>query len=213
SVILVGRFPLIDKDLRDYAAAYLGSKFRLERVRVGYWDVRGQPSDLWDIVAQITGGIPVRSHLEEIAERLAGTQPLFLEGNCNDSPLDRGFILYRATRLDAAGNAADEFPALAIAPGKQPADLEHYAQLRENVRSATELFKQLPTQDSLNQTRVKLQAALAINPAHSEALRLGADFYKRYDDHKTAMALLTVLAQTDPSNAGLLAELGHEQLA
>jgi hypothetical protein len=87
--------------------------------------------------------------------------------------------------LDAAGNVVEEIPSLVVSPGRQPADLDHYAELRKNAHTAADLIQQPPTQERLNQIRVSLQAALAINPADAETLRLAADFYKRYDEHKT----------------------------
>jgi hypothetical protein len=83
------------------------------RLRVSYWDIGGRSSDLWDTVTRTAAGTPVRSRMDEINERLAGTQPVFPEANCNDSPLDRGFVLYRETRLEGAGNAVEDFPATA----------------------------------------------------------------------------------------------------
>jgi Flp pilus assembly protein TadD len=210
SVILVGKLPPVDADLRDYAAAYLGSKFRAQRLRVSYWPVGGEQSELWDRVARMTGGVAVKSSLDELVEKLAGETPA-LEVICRDPALDRGFVVYRAARLDAAGNVIEEIPSLVVAPGKQPADLDHYAELRKSAHTAADLFQQPATQERLNQIRISLQAALAINPADSETLRLAVDFYKRYEEHKTAAGLLSTLGQTDPLNPVLLAEVGHER--
>ena len=208
-VIFVGKLPQVDADLRDYATAYLGSKFRAQRLRVSYWALRGEQPELWDSVARMTGGFAAKGGLGELPEKLAEDAET-LEVVCRDPPLDRGFVVYRAARLDSAGKVTEEIPSLVVAPGSQPADLDRYAELRKSAHAAAELVQQPPTQELLNRIRVSLQAALAIDPADPETLRLAADFYKRYDEHKTAAELLSTLARTDPLNAALLAEVGRQ---
>ncbi len=61
SVLFIGKLPPVDADLRDYVVAYLGSKFRAQRLRVSYWPVRGEEPEPWDSMARMTGGFVVKS--------------------------------------------------------------------------------------------------------------------------------------------------------
>ncbi len=214
SVVLIGSLPEVEAPLRDYAAAYLANRLAAQRLRTSYWNPDGSEPGWFTEVCQATGGVSLSAGLEPLSDLLIEPKSSSAEVTWQLAAPVRGFLMYRAKLVTPAGAAAGDFPAIAIHPGMELPDLTRYAELRQHVESARKLESEAqPTQEQAGQIRAELEAAMRINPSDPDALRLGADFYARFKDYATAAQLLEILAEGQPTDAALLAELGHAHFA
>ncbi|HUE22564.1 MAG TPA: hypothetical protein VMQ86_12850 [Bryobacteraceae bacterium] len=210
SMVLVGQAPDVDAQLREYTTAYVASRFQAQRVRVNYWSPDGPNPGWFGEVCRATGGAILSNGLQELGEPM-GDSPVWEEIAWQPPTEVRGFLLYRA-RLTPAGGAgtALEFPAVAVRAGAELPDPETYAALRQSVETARRLASETkPTDEQAGQIRTELEQALRINPSETDALRLAADFYVRFNDYAAVAQLLGILVETNPRDSALLAELGH----
>jgi tetratricopeptide (TPR) repeat protein len=209
ALILAGPLPEPDADTRDYARARFSSSFCGQKLRVSYWYPEGSPSAFWSSLADDTGGAVAGSTLADVAESL-GSGP-WTEAAWPAAPLSRGFVLYNARLLNQTpGAPAVELPVLAAAPGAMLPNLGQYAELLALDRQVTELGRvEKPDAAQVQQMHDLLERALTFNARDAVALRSGADYYKRAHDYQTAANLLDKLAEIQPRNADLQAELGH----
>ncbi|HLY18043.1 MAG TPA: tetratricopeptide repeat protein, partial [Bryobacteraceae bacterium] len=213
SAVLIGSLPDVEAPLRDYAAAWLASRLAAQRVRTSYWNPEGPDPGWFTEVCQATGGLSYSAGLAPLSEVLHEAQP-GLEVSWQPPTAVHGFLVYRAKLVTPTGAVAGEIPAIAVRNGVTLPDLTGYAELRQHVENARKLAAEAhPTQEQTSQIRAELEAAVRINASDPEALRLGADFYKRFDNYATAAQLLAILVETQPADAALLAELGHAQFA
>lgn len=211
SVVLIGPAPDVDAQLREYTTAYVASRFQAQKVRVNYWNPDG-PSPAWfGEVCRATGGAILSNGLQELADPAAGSQDW--REIAWQPPAVRGFLLYRARLTPAAGapaGGAIEFPAVAVHAGAALPDPETYAALRQSIESARRLARETKlTAEQSGQIRAALEQALRINPSEPDAVRLAADLYVRLNDYAAAAQSLAILAETNPKDGALLAELGH----
>lgn len=209
-VLLATHFPDIDPALLEYGTASLGAPFLALRARVSYWNIGGNQVPLLDAVAKLTGGIGVAEPASWI-DRTEQTLHSFGELAWDEPGLARGFHLYSAGLVTGTGNVVASMARIASPSGYPLPDLEQYSKLIESVKSAVDLLQRgsLNT-DETAQVRAHLETALSINPRDHAALRLAADFYERYKDHKTAAGLLASLTEIDSVHGALWNELGHE---
>ncbi len=212
SVLLVGRLPDLEPDVRDYAQAWMAVRFCGQKLRVSYWDPAGAKSEFWNGVAEATGGIPgVDSPADFLPASAAGP---FTELSWPAPPWDRGFLLYRGEVRDGAGVKGAELPMLAAAAAAELPDIDRYRALRSAAGKAAELARlEKPDAGQGEEVRALVEQALGINPMDGEALGAGAGYYRRNKDYKTAASLLARLTQITPGDAGRYAELGHCQFA
>jgi predicted Zn-dependent protease len=212
SVILAGPIPEPDADERDYARAWVSSGFCGQKLRVSYWNPGAAPSAFWASVADNTGG-SAGNRLSDLAAP-PGDGP-WTEVAWPAAPLSRGFVLYGARLLSqTAGAPVVEVPVLAVAPGAALPNLEQYAGLLLLHRQVSELGRiEKPDAGQAEQMRALVLQALTINARDSVALRAGADLYQRGHDYHTAAGFLDKLAEIQPANAALQAELGHCRFA
>ncbi|MGO4880061.1 MAG: tetratricopeptide repeat protein [Bryobacteraceae bacterium] len=210
TVVLVGAAPDVDAASRDYATVYIASHFQAQKVRLSYWNPAGANPGWFGEVCRATGGTLLADGLTAPATPEAGSEsPAWREVTWQAPTEVRGFLLYRAKLTPASGTAV-EFPAVAAHAGLELPDLDAYAVLQQNVETARQIVSVgKPTEQQAAQMRDALAQALHTNPSDPDALRLGADFYARFNDHATAAQLLTILAEANPKDAALLAELGH----
>ena len=210
SVLLIGRLPDPAEDVRDYAAAWLARRLCGQHVRVNYWNAEGAPSAFWNMVTGATAGVSAAEHLADLAPR---NDPLaFNEVEWPAPPINRGFVFERGELRTQAGAPVAQIPILLLPPGKTAPDLKAYADLRRSAKEAADLVRREKLDEGqAQQVRMLLMQALRVNPIDGEALRAGADFYRHFEDFKTAASLLTLLAQVQPQNAEIEAELGHCQ--
>jgi len=208
TVVLIGSAPDVDAPLREYAAAYVASRFQAQKVRVGYWNPDGPSPGWFGEICRATGGAFLANGLRELGEPDTGAQ-VWREIAWRQPTEVRGFLLYRA-RLTTSAGAAVEFPAVALRGGAELPDLDAYATLSQSVETARRLAGETKlSEQQASQIRAELEQALRINPSEPAALRLAADFYKQFNDYVTVAQLLAILAETSPRDAALLAELGH----
>ena len=211
SVVLIGSAPDVDAPLREYAEAYVASRYQVQKVRLSYWNPDGPVPGWFGEICRATGGAVLANGLGDLGEPAAGTQ-VWREITWQPPTTVRGFLLYRA-RLTVSGGAAVaplEFPAVAVHAGAELPDLEVYAKLRQSVETARRLSGETKlTEEQAGQIRAELEQAIRINPSEPEALRLAADFYKKFNDYATVAQLLAILAETSPRDGALLAEQGH----
>ncbi len=202
NLLLVGVPGEMDPVLQEYALPWLRGQICQQKVRVSYWSPDGQRPESWNHLASATAGAMNPEGL--------GTFPQWAEfGSFREvswpaPPIDRGFVLERA-KLGGA-----EIPVLEAAPGARLPALAEYAELRRIAAEAAGLSK-LEKLDAAQTQHVRelLQQALKINPLDPETLRSGSRFYSRNNDPKTAAMLLGLLAQVQPNDAQLSADLGH----
>ncbi len=213
SLVIVGSLPDVDAPMREYATAYLASRFQAQRIRVSYWNPGG-PAPAWlGEICRATGGALLANGLPGATEPPADA-PVWREISWPPPTDVRGFLLYRAGLTVTPGGPAVEFPAVAVHAGAELPDLETYAALRRSIETLRALTSgPKPTEEQVGQIRAALQQALRINPSEPEALRLAADFYARFNDYATVAQFLAILAETKPKDAALLAELGHAHFA
>ena len=209
-VLLIGSLPELDDQLRDYASAWLANRLAGQPVRISYWNPKGIEPGWFAEVCRATGGIALSSDLTPLSDLLSEPKAAVEVSWPNPTPL-RGFLLYRAKLVTAAGAGVGEFPAIASRPGSELPDLVRYAELRQHVETARKLQQEKPSQQTAAKLRSELEAALRINPSDPDALRVGADFYKKFNDWAAVAQLLGILTETQPANAALRAELGHAQ--
>ena len=213
SIILVGAAPDVDAPLREYATASVASHFQAQKVRISYWNPDGPNPGWLGEVCRATGGAVLSDGLQDPGE--PATDSLVWREIAWQPPADvRGFLLYRARLTTAAATegagAAIEFPAIAVRAGTVLPDLETYGALRQSVETARRLASEpKPAEEQAGEIRAALEQALRINPSDPEALRVAADFYVRLNDYATAAQLLGILAESNPKDGALLAELGH----
>ncbi len=213
TVVLVGAAPDVDAPLRDYAVAYLASRFQAQKVRLSYWNPDG-PNPAWfGEVCRATGGSVLADGLKGLGATAAAPDdaPVWREIAWQPPTEVRGFLLYRA-RLTTTAGPALELPAVAARAGAELPDLDAYAALRQNSETVRQLAGAgKPTEEQVGQIRSALTEALRINPSDPDTLRLAADFYERFNDNATAAQFLGIMAETRPKDGALLAELGHAQ--
>jgi|GEM_PF-2020286 len=210
SVLLATHFPDIDPALLEYGTASLAAPLLAQRLRVGYWNIGGNAVPLLDAVAKLTGGIGVAEPASWI-DRTEQALHSFGELGWDEPGLSRGFHLYTAKLVNGSGTVVASVGRIAYPSGQPLPDPEQYAKLIQSVKSAADLLQRASLNtDETAQVRAHLETALSINSRDHTALRLAADFYKRYNDHKTAAGLLASLTEIDPRNGALWNELGHE---
>src|SRR5471030_880011 len=210
SVLLATHFPDIDPALLEYGTASLAAPLLAQRLRVGYWNIGGNAVPLLDAVAKLTGGIGAAEPASWI-DRTEQALHSFGELGWDEPGLSRGFHLYTAKLVNGSGTVVASMGRIAYPSGQPLPDPEQYAKLIQSVKSAADLLQRASLNtDETAQVRAHLETALSINSRDHTALRLAADFYKRYNDHKTAAGLLASLTEIDPRNGALWNELGHE---
>ncbi len=209
SVLLAGNLPSLDAESAEYASALLIRRFTAARVRVSYWSPSGAATELVGVLCQVTGGGLVDG-IDQFGDSLGRASQSFQELTWTDPAPAKGFHLYRATLLNATGGAIAQWPQLAAAIGGTAPAIESYATLRQQVGLLAALTQQKDlSTDQAQQFRTGLAQALAVNPRDARALRLGAGFYLRFKDYKTAANLLDLLAETDTLNSAVHAERGR----
>ena len=212
TVILIGSVPDVDTPVRDYATVYVASRFQAQKVRLSYWNPAAPVPTWFGDVCRATGGSLLADGLNPPGASMeaGGTEaPVWQEVTWQPPTGVRGFLLYRA-KLTFGSVPALEFPAVAMHAGLEMPDLDAYANLRRNAETARQLAEvQKPTDQQAAQMRDVLAQALHINPSDPDILRLATDFYARSNDYAAAAGMLTVLAEINPKDAKLMAELGH----
>jgi tetratricopeptide (TPR) repeat protein len=204
TLVLAGRFPPIDKELAPYASAWLATKLRAGRLQVSYW-TPGDPSDVLDAALPSAGGGRVAEGLVS----LAPSSPHW-EVTWRDPVPPAAFRVCPITLLDDDGQTVAAVPAIAAASGVAIPDIEHYALLREKIKSLAEAAKQPQlTPEQSAQAEADLHAALEISPREEETLQLGAEIYRRSKNDPKLVPMLTALTEVEPSQPALFAELGH----
>jgi tetratricopeptide (TPR) repeat protein len=209
SVILAGPIPEPEADTRDYARAWVSSSFCEQKLRVSYWNPGAEQSLFWASVAENTGGAAAGDALSDSAGP-PGDGP-WTEVTWPAAPLSRGFVLYGAKMPGRTPGAnVVDLPVLAAAPGTVLPNLEEYTELLALERQVADLGRvEKPDGGQSQQMRAALERSLTINARDSVALRTGADYYRRGQDYQAAAKLLGELAEVQPRDAGLQAELGH----
>lgn len=210
SVVVLGRFPPLDSTQLEYGKILVSRAFAGQRIRLSYWEIAGGASEPLESIARVTGGM----HLSDAVElSAAGQEPAdgWFEISWPEPSLQAGFHVYRAELLDRNRARLLDVPAVASSSAALP-DIASYGRLRATAGEARRrLASSNLNEEQVGLIRSDLETALAINPADTEALRSAADLYERFHDPKTAARLLNTLAETDPANVRLLAELGHNQ--
>ena len=209
-VVFIGKAPALDPALNEYAAAYLGRRFRAARLRVSFWPAGESGAGVWDEVARATGGVSMRAGVESFPSESGAKS--FAELDCAGPQISRGFVLYRAAWLNAAGVAVEGFPALAAAVGTEPASVARYAELRSIAREAAATAGKALTRESREKLLGEVKSGLAIDAADPEMLRVGANIAEHAGEHKAAAGLLAAMAEVKPADAAVFGELGHERM-
>jgi len=209
SVVLIGAAPDVDPALREYATAYVASRFQAQKVRISYWNPDGQNPGWFGDVCRATGGALLANGLQDLSTP-APDGTIWREIAWQPPTQVRGFLLYRARLTMGAGGAPVEFPAAVVRTGTELPDLDAYAAMRQSIETARRLAGEAkPTEEQAGQIRTELLQAMRVNPSEPDALRLAADFYARFNDYATAAQFLAIMAETSPKDGALLAELGH----
>jgi tetratricopeptide (TPR) repeat protein len=184
-----------------------------QRFRVGYCNIVCNAVPLLYAGAKLTGGIGAAEPASWI-DRTDQSLHTFGELGWDEPGLSRGFHLYTAQPVNGSGTVVASVGRIAYPSGQPLPDLEQYAKLIESVKSAADLLQKASLNADENaQLRAHLETALSINSRDHTALRLAADFYERYNDHKTAAGLLASLTEVDPRNGALWNEFAHQYFA
>lgn len=164
SVLLVGQLPMMPEELRDYAAAWLSSRFCSQRIRLNVWNPDAGQTEFWKIVATATSGTAGFEHFASLLP--PKNDPLaFNELEWPAAPIDRGFVVERGELRSQSGSNLSRIPLLRVAPGVEPPDIEAYASLRRSANEATALLQQQKLDESqVQRVRALLSESLRINP-------------------------------------------------
>lgn len=208
TVILAGRFPRVDPELAPYTAAWLATQLRVARLQASYWTPEDR-SDILDSALLATGGARLDDGLSPLAQILARPSARWEVSWQGPAPA-AAFRVCPATWIGSDGQTVATVPAIAAAAGVVLPDIEHYALLREKIRSLTAVTRQ-PELSALEaaQAEADLNAALKISPRETETLRLGAALYRLSKSDEKLAPILTSLTELDPAQPALFAELGH----
>jgi tetratricopeptide (TPR) repeat protein len=200
TLLLAGRFPAVEKELAPYVSAWVATAMRTARVQVSYW-TPGEPSEVLDRAAPATGG----SRLDGGLAALAKPSPRW-EVTWSNPALPAAFRVCPITLVDDDGRTVAIVPSIAAAAGFAAPDLERYAVLREKIKSLAQAATQA---EPSALAEADLRAALEINPRDEEALRLGAEIYRRSKNDARLAPVLAALTGIAPAEPALFAELGH----
>ena len=211
TVVLVGAAPDVDAPLRDYATAYVASRFQAQKVRLSYWNPgwaesrvvwRGLPGH----GRHAAGGRIDRACHDRRAPMISG-----LAGN-RLAAADGGarFLLYRARLTPAAGPAAG-FPAVAARAGRGAAGsgcLRRLAGRTSRPRGRLAARANLP-RNRPARFAAALAQALRIEPVGSGCSAPGSRFLRALQRLCDRRAIAGDLGGNQPKDGALLAELGH----
>ena len=209
SLVLVGRFPAVDRELTAFTEAWLSAQFRNAKLRVSYWTPSGESSEVLDAVVPGAGGTRLTGGLTWIAD--ANTNELREISWPSPQPA-AGFQICPLNFVGANGQPLMNIPSIAVAAGAAVPEPERYKLLRGKIKSlAAALDQPQLSPEQAAQAEADWKAALEINPRDREALSLAARLYKRTGDDAKLVGVLDVLAAITPDDAALFADLGHSR--
>ncbi len=204
TVVVAGRFPVLDKELTPYASSWLAARFAAARLRLNYW-TPGEESEI------LEGALPAidGSHLTETLASLP-TPSAVWETSWVGPTTPAAFRVCPVSLLDADGETAATVPSFAAEPGFTVPDLDHFATLRAKIRSLSAVAAEPQlSATQMAQAEADLSAALEISPREEETLRLGAEIFRRAKNDARLATTLTALTGVAPAEPSLFAELGH----
>ena len=209
TVVLAGRFPPVTPDLAPFTEGWLSMRLRAAKLRVSYWTPSGVASVVMDAVTPSTGGTHLAQGLSPLASALK-RKAEFSELAWRDPSPGFGFRACPISLIGSEGEPAVAVPSVVAAQGATIPELETYERMRQKVQSVAAAMRQPElSQEEGDQAEGDLSAALEIGPDQEEALRLGADLYKRRGNDLKLSAVLKLLTEMAPNEASLFAELGH----
>ena len=200
---------LVPDDLGGFTTAWISSRFRAAKLRVGYWAPAGQNSALLDAVANSTGGLLFPDGLASLAADLKQENG-FHAAAWSDPPAPSGFRLCPVSLIGADGQPALQLTSLIAAPGVTIPGIEQYSVLRQKTQSLTDALA-LPQLSAAQaaQAESDLAQALEISPRAEDLLRLGMNLFKRENNDRKLVAVLATLGEMHPAEEPLFTDLGH----
>jgi tetratricopeptide (TPR) repeat protein len=207
-VILAGRFPPVDPELAPFTSAWLATSLRAARLQVEYW-TPGDASEILEAALPATGGKRLAEGLAPVAPTL--TQPaLHWEVSWRGPAPPAAFRVCPVTLTGNDGQPDLTIPAIAAAAGAATPDIEHFAVLREKIKSLAAAVRQphlSPAQAA--QGEADLNTALEVSPREEETLRLGAALFRSSQNDSKLVSMLSALAELAPAEPALFTEMGH----
>ena len=209
TVVLAGRFPPVAADLAPFTEGWLSMRLRAAKLRVSYWTPSGIASAVMDAVTPSTGGTHLVEGLAPLASALK-RKAEFSELAWRDPSPGFGFRACPISLIGSEGEPSVAVPSVVAAQGATIPELERYELMLQKTQSVAAAMRQPElSQEVGSQAEADLSAALEIGPGQEEALRLGADLYKRRGNDLKLSAVLKSLTEMAPNEAQLFAELGH----
>jgi tetratricopeptide (TPR) repeat protein len=180
SLKVVANFPALSSDVEEFAAVVWSRVLSSRHVRATFWSPSGTIPTAFEQVNALTGG---------------GEGPLQVGTYVESTPLKSGFVLGKA-KLYVGDMEPVSVGWLSVASGFSLPSVETYAE-----------FRKLRTAALAGESDAS--AALALNPRDAELLRLAANAFTGRKEWTRASESLEGLAELEPENGSLLAELGH----
>lgn len=208
TVVLVGKFPAVPPPLASYAAGWLSMRLRAAKLQVSYWAPSDQPSDVLNAAIAPLLGTRLDHGLAPVARVLQGKDD-FREVSWHEPALPAGFRGCSISLIGGDGDTVVQVPTVVEANGVMAPDLESYAVMRDKIQALTAALRQPQlSPEQIAQAEADLTRALAISPREEEALRLGAELFRRARNDPKLAATLSALVEIAPTEASLFVELG-----
>jgi Tfp pilus assembly protein PilF len=211
-VVLTGDFPALPAELMPYAGTLLSTRAAANRQRFSVWNLGTPAPAFLGAAAGQSAGLVIQNPAEELVAEFDAVEPGLIELDWDRPALARGFHLYDAQLLNAAGQVQRTLPCIAQSPGFDLPGLERYAESLAHVAAARAALAADPlTETNASTARTHLDAALALNPRDASALQLAAEMYDRLKDFKTAASLTGLLVELQPLDGKLSQVSGHRR--
>ena len=209
-LLVIGRFPTLEPNLKEYTAAYLSNRFRAARVRVSQWAPGETGSSIFDLIADETGGIASPNSPADLLLP-EGELTSYVELTWPEPSLKAGFHLYQAQVVgNVLGEKYSSFSSFATAPGFVLPSISGFRGLRERTSILLEARQRGALKpEELSQVRTTLNESLKINPEDHEVLATAADIFEQSGSLEESAVYLDLLSEIQPHNGELFARLGN----
>jgi len=135
-VVLTGDFPALPAELTPYAGTLLSARAAANRQRFSVWNLGTSTPAFLGAAAVQSAGLVIQNPAEELVAEFDREEPGLIELDWDRPALARGFHLYDAQLLNAAGQVQRTLPCIAQSPGFDLPDLERYAESLAHVAAA-----------------------------------------------------------------------------
>ncbi len=208
-VLLVGDFPGLGREGKDYTSAVLLRAFAAQQLRVSWFPLT-PADDAWLPLFQATGGAIVKGSLAEYLPQLDDAGQSFTRIEWTPSSPASGFVVFQALISDLQEKPLLSVPDIATSAAATQPTIQAYSAMEKHLIEAANLVTSPELSDSQKeQVRTLLSGAFAVNPLEPAALTTAIVFDEKLHDFAGAITHATSLIEVHSHDGDAYAALGH----